>query len=547
MRKGMILSVLFLLSWAARGADIPLTVNVAPWGPSAADIDTAKAQMIGSALVQPLLRNAHFRILSFELIPAEKVPGPPRPPESYRAVVFDYTHNRAVRVDGSLQSGPTHAVISADEPWPTFEEFDAAVDIIRSDPHLGGPLLTGEVQAYRPMPPLGEASGPTGILPDRTVNVGLLSKVKDAIQNEIVGVNMVRRTVIFYPGGAPPKAVSTPTQCGVTPGSGPNDVGDPSYHVTVNQGPTVIWDFIVYRPAYSSGPNGSGVDLQSVSYMGKQVLARAHVPILDVLYFQNQCGPYRDWLTSQWPFYAYGTDVGSGGFRVCNTRPQTIIEDDNDNGNFNGVGIYVKGNSVYLTGNHTAGWYRYVMEWRLDADGSIHPRFGFAATDSSCVCIIHTHHAFWRFDWDIEGANSDVIYEETRSGTTQLTTEVKRRRVPSGPASGTTWVVKNSVTGDGYRIVRGPYDGTADAYGASDLWMLQYHASEIDDSNAPCSGQPWCVDGTMPRLNYFVNGESIANQNDVVWYGVHFMHDINDENSQYGHSLIGPDLVPVQW
>jgi hypothetical protein len=543
-------ALLPLVFWAGVGrAGASVTVHVTPWGPDEAAIEAAKADMLGSALVQSYLRNTEFRILSFELIPRERQSGPPRPPEKYRAAIFDYTHNRTVAAEGSLDGGVTVASLSPEQPWPTLEEFDAAVEILRNDPHFGGPLLTGQVQAYRPMPPLAEAEGPLAESPERTVMVGLLSKARDTVENEIVGVNMVRRAVMRYPGGAPPKAIATPTQCGVPSGSGPGEAGDPSYHVTVNQGSIVIWDFIVYRGRYSSGGSGhSGVDLQNVSYRGKQVLAEAHVPILDVLYLNNvyRCGPYRDWLYDQWPFFAYGTDVGNGGFRICNTRPQTILDDGNDDGNFNGVAVYVKGDSVYLVGNHTAGWYRYVMEWRLDADGSIHPRFGFAATDSSCVCIIHTHHAFWRFDWNIEGASNDVIYEETRGGTTQLGTEVMKRRVSAGPASGTTWRVQNALTGDSYRIIRGPYDGTADAYGSGDLWMLQYHANEISDGAAPCL-PPWCVDRTMPHLNYFLDGESIANQRDVIWYGVHFMHDIDDENSQYGHVLIGPDLVPVQW
>jgi hypothetical protein len=49
-----------------------------------------------------------------------------------------------------------------------------------------------------------------------------------------------------------------------------------------------------------------------------------------------------------------------------------------DTGNFLGVAIYVVGNEVVLVSEMQAGWYRYVSQWRLAADGTIKPRFGFA-------------------------------------------------------------------------------------------------------------------------------------------------------------------------
>ena len=58
-----------------------------------------------------------------------------------------------------------------------------------------------------------------------------------------------------------------------------------------------------------------------------------------------------------------------------------------------------------------AGWYRYVSEWRLHADGTIRPRFGFDATCSSCVCFRHHHHVYWRLDFDIQSAGNNLIQE----------------------------------------------------------------------------------------------------------------------------------------
>ena len=44
-------------------------------------------------------------------------------------------------------------------------------------------------------------------------------------------------------------------------------------------------------------------------------------------------------------------------------------------------------------------------------DGTIRPRFGFAAVSSSCVCNVHHHHCYWRFDFDIETAGNNRVRE----------------------------------------------------------------------------------------------------------------------------------------
>jgi hypothetical protein len=41
----------------------------------------------------------------------------------------------------------------------------------------------------------------------------------------------------------------------------------------------------------------------------------------------------------------------------------------------------------------------------------IRPRFGFDATDSSCVCIRHFHHVYWRFDFTVETSSNNLIFE----------------------------------------------------------------------------------------------------------------------------------------
>ena len=89
---------------------------------------------------------------------------------------------------------------------------------------------------------------------------------------------------------------------------------------------------------------------------------------------------------------ATGKDVAPG-FRLC----PDAGEDDprrpaSDTGNFLGTAIYVDGQEVVLVSELEAGWYRYVSEWRLHADGTIRPRFAFDASraHASATCTTTT-------------------------------------------------------------------------------------------------------------------------------------------------------------
>ena len=112
--------------------------------------------------------------------------------------------------------------------------------------------------------------------------------------------------------------------------------------MTVTQGNTLLWDFIVTRPAASSGTNGSGIELQYVNYKRKRVLRRANVPILNVQYDHDACGPFRDWQYEESMIEADGDDAVSG-FRLCPTPAKTVLDSGSDQGNFLGVAVYVDG------------------------------------------------------------------------------------------------------------------------------------------------------------------------------------------------------------
>ena len=198
-----------------------------------------------------------------------------------------------------------------------------------------------------------------------------------------------------------------------------------------------------------------------MAYRGKEVLRRAHVPILNVRYKNDACGPFRDWQNQENHFKATGANVAPG-FKLCPSRAETILESGQDQGNFRGVAIYVDGEEVVVVSELQAGWYRYISRWRLHADGSIKPRFGFGAVRDSCVCNVHFHHAYWRFDFDIAGAGHNEVGEfndPPLSGPDKwhtLAHEIRRKR---DQAKKRRWRVRNTVAARATRSSLGRVTG----------------------------------------------------------------------------------------
>lgn len=531
-----------------------LRIAIAPFGATADRLARIGRSVLQHRAVTEALRGARHRLLGVEAVDpdsGDRKPARPHAPERFRATIYDYSNSRALAVEGRIDA-PTEIEISesAEQPPVTSEEFaEAAALVSRNEAFAAEP---GSLTFYRPMPPLIDSQDPDGRT-HRVIGVGIFS-TRERRPVEILGVDLVDGRLHRFDERAP--IVARPqnnTICGA-----PVDANQPratqgtagQVWITVKQGSKTLWRFLVVRPAASSGLRGSGVELRFVDYRGKRVLYRGHVPILNVYYkAEANCGPYRDWQFEEGQIQATGTDVAPG-FRLCPGPAKTIMDTGSDTGNFLGVGIYVAGQEVVLVSEMEAGWYRYVSEWRLHANGTIRPRFSFAATDSPCVCNVHHHHAYWRLDFDIVSAGNNRFLEHNdpplvgNDNWHQKHFEIARAR---NPGSKRRWKVENMSSGAGYEIVPGHHDGVAsqmpDApYGRGDVWLLRYRGSELDDGVNHTLGP-----GTEANIGAWVNGEPILGQDVVMWYGAHFTHDVAHEDpAQHGH-VVGPDLVPVKW
>ena len=521
-----------------------LQVKVEPWGPDPDRIEEAARSAVRQPAVRAELGEAEARLVGLQPVDAGDEPTPPR---SVRAKLYDYAEERALLVDVPLEKGePTRLVSTARQPLPSADELEAAVELLREDAELGPALREGRLVPYRSMPPLVGEELPDGRV-ERVLTVGL-RPAQRSDDHEIVGVKLGRREVVRFDGKAPSTAMAGARRCGIPDANQPTTTGRAgAARVTVTRDGETLWRLIVVRPAASSGENGSGVELRGVSYRGKRVLRRAHVPILNVRYDDNACGPYRDWQNEESRFKAQGAAVAPG-FRLCPQPAKTVLDSGDDQGNFAGVAIYVDDDEVVLVSELAAGWYRYVSRWRLHADGTIRARFGFGAVDNSCVCQIHHHHAYWRLDFDVAGAGEDIVLEHNdpplpgqSSNWHTLRHEVRRRRDGGRKRR---WRVRTQGSNEGYVIVPGAHDGEADNYGVGDFWALRYRPGQIDDGAVATS--------TRANLDAFINGESIIGTNVVVWYAGHFSHEPDDHHDHDhdhagGGHIVGPTLRPDRW
>lgn len=497
-----------------------LRVEVRPYGGSPTDVAGIQAELERTVLSGELTQG-RYRWLRFRRDDAQRTAGMPAAPQAFTAEVYDYANSRTLDLSGRLER-PERArlQISDRQPLPISEEFDEAVALLEADSKWGPELRSGDVLPYRPMPPLLEDEHG-----HRVVAVGLYAPGGglDTTVHRLVGADLDARE----PAEEQPLHASH-ADCDAPLPEDDCEEGERTgqAEIVVSRHGEELWRLVVVRPAESSGTNGSGVELRHVSYQGRSVLHRAHVPILNVDYGlanDHGCGPaYRDWINEESCFVARGSDV-TDGIRLCGTTPETILDTGSDAGNFRGVAIHVDRNEVVLTSEVRAGWYRYITEWRLVDNGDIIPRFGFSAVSNPCTCQHHVHHAYWRYDWAVDGLDDNRIEEYNELGLDGLPAwrtlaveeapdrdDERRRR----------WRVTNRSTGAGYLLEPGWEDAVSDLWGAGDAWLLRYDPTEIDDGQGFTSSWP----RARARLDLFADGEPVDGHDVVSWYAGHWGH-----------------------
>jgi len=299
------------------------------------------------------------------------------------------------------------------------------------------------------------------------------------------------------------------------------------------QWPTVnpVWEMCMRTPINSSGSAGSGIEISDVHYNGHLVMKRAHAPILNVLYQPGACGCFRDWSDEEVKFRVLDANgavvnmTGTGNYYETNFPADTVCETGGTGGDipptigFRGVAAEKRPDQLVLTTQMTAGWYRYVMRWKFFLDGRIQPWYGYSAVPAFCISNAHTHHNYWRLDFDIDGAANDMVQRGSptiRGG--PVPTEITGKETVSLIGSGYRWTVEDMITRRGYRVVPGTIVA-ADSFAVSDSWALKYQPFEIDDNGAG---------GCALNFSALLNNESVVNEDVVLWVRGGQFHQANE-------------------
>lgn len=556
----------------SRRASKRLVITAKPWGPTQADVDAARQRAASSEIVRRELNGSNYREVGFEYLNDNtEIKGQAsRLPTRFRVTYYNYSTDRTLYAEGNFAgTEPISARWTNDVPGVGQPEITAAYNLMGQLPEFAAKRQAGQIEFYEAMPPTTIVNG------ERLVNIGIMDPRTG--DNQIVGVSFKNNNIFKYADNAPPTSAARPEACGVpNSGQGSSSNGVPGQAtLTVNDAlGNPLWEMLVVRPSASSGRNfeRSGLEIRDVKYKGKMVLKRGHAPILNVQYTTG-CGPFRDWQYSEGPFNAPSAGAQdvvvdpnppsgiTGGIRIlaAGQVATTVVESRNDTGNFRGVAIYTQntenGQEVVLVTEMNAGWYRYIMEWRLGTDGTIRPRYGFGSIVDSCVCLTRTHHVYWRFDFDVVNASNKVfLMDRGRRYQKLVETEADFFKKPQTSRS---LMIQNSSGDEAYQLVPGTNDGAVvnangtltDAFGAGDFWIMRYKSTsgipgELDDDDGPQYPGAY--------LAPWVNGESTVDQDVVVWYAAHQVRvdDLSRADAPQvinGVHVVGPTLRPVRW
>jgi hypothetical protein len=413
-----------------------------------------------------------------------------------RLVAFDYTTGEGVILRTSADTRVIHGrETMSGVPQPSTEEIADAINLVRQDARFaeqlrnGGAIEGGFAISHAP-------NWPAGTPRPRLLEFRVTSPEPGTNASGIV-VNLTDRSASILP---------TSTCCGsgapATPGELRRECDPPRYIEWPAANP--VWTLCWVPPNESSGGDNSGLEITNVTYRGRSVLKRAHVPVLNVKYLNDACGPYRDWLGEMVRFQA--DNVLSPGYAEP-TMPVRLVCDSpgQDVGNFIGVAAEKLSDRLVLTSQTRAGWYRYGHQWIFHLNGTLECRFLYSHVQNFCVNRARCHHAYFRLDLDIDGPDRDVVERRETSGAWTAVGESSSRR------DGRPWRVRDTASNMGFDVIPSAEDNddTFPAYSVSDMWALKYNGSELDDGGS--------ID-TRARMDRYVNGENIDGADVVLWY-----------------------------
>jgi len=222
-----------------------------------------------------------------------------------------------------------------------------------------------------------------------------------------------------------------------------------------------------------------------------------------------------------------------------------------------------KTQSLNLFSVSQVGAYAYIVSWTFYANGAMEPGVGATGAlqrssdttelpfgrvlqgDPDTLWLSHTHNYYWRLDFDLGQSATDDVFAETRyelaaDGTRSRQVDVYKteqaRRID--PARQAVWEIHENAQPDsaayliepvrsGHRFER----SEVEPYSDYDFFVTVANDCErFASQNARFN--PDCLNNVLQ----FVDGQSIENQDLVVWHRVSFHHVPRSEDQRHMHT-----------
>lgn len=254
-------------------------------------------------------------------------------------------------------------------------------------------------------------------------------------------------------------------------------------------------------------------------------------------------------------------DCPNGELLNIQTRPALCLwETSSDNG-YRTAARAERAASIHLFSVSQVGAYAYIISWTFFDDGSFEPGVGATGAlqrssenvslpfgrvlqgDPDTLWLSHTHNYYWRLDFDLGTSTTDdkvseLSYTHDLQGRRELNTEVfdteQARRID--PDAQQLWRIMDGETSAGYQLepVRNGHRferKEIEPYTDFDFFITVGNDCErFASQNARFN--PDCLNHVLQ----FVDGQSIVNEDIIVWNRVSFHHTPRSEDQRHMHT-----------
>lgn len=349
--------------------------------------------------------------------------------------------------------------------------------------------------------------------------------------------------------------------CGASLSTQAAEFCDDAYYVEQDMSNGATWDLcwehraregIVYHNIHYTPANGAR---RKVLHQAN--LAQIHVPYDDNGARFHDISDYG--IGGNYLLNLSSIDCPNGTILQDNGRPLICRQLLDDTFAYTFGGEAVQSETLSLYSVSVVGAYNYIPVWHFQDNGTIEPgvgatgalqRFGSLAMEDhgwrvspTSVGLSHLHNYFWKLDFDLGSSGTDDRIEEINfiaaggkrlRATTRYSQEVARSVDPDRMR---TWrIVDGENNGNGhpysYEILLrdmghkdvGP---AAEPFTHNDIYFTRENSCEIYASHNPT------LNGCASNASDFVNGESLSNQDLVVWPSLTFYHVPRIEDTPY--------------